>query len=136
MKKILVIIVNVIIITAILAFVVLYNLTSINITERVKELATLKVLGFRDREVTEYIVRENTVLTLLSIAVGLVGGRFLHGWLVRTVEVDICMFGRSAKPVSYVLAAVLTVLFAALVNGIGHRTMKSISMVESLKSNE
>lgn len=130
------VVVIIIVAAAALAFVVLYNLTSINITERVKELATLKVLGFRDREVTEYIVRENTVLTLLSIAVGLVGGRFLHGWLVRTVEVDICMFGRSAKPVSYVLAAVLTVLFAALVNGIGHRTMKSISMVESLKSNE
>ena len=126
----------IIVAAALLAFIVLYNLTSINITERTKELATLKVLGFRDIEVSEYIVRENTALTILGCAIGLIGGKFLHGWLVRTVEVEMCMFGRSASALSYVLAALMTVVFTVIVNIIGHSAMKKISMVESLKSNE
>jgi putative ABC transport system permease protein len=130
------VVVIILISAALLALVVLYNLTNINIPERLRELATIKVLGFYDREVSWYIFRENTVLTAAGIVLGLVGGKFLHGWLVRTVELDFVMFGRSAKPASFVLAAVLTFLFAALVNIIGQRRMKRINMVESLKTNE
>ena len=74
---------------------VLYNLTNINITERVRELATLKVLGFFDKEITAYVYRENVFLTLFGIVLGLVMGRLLHAWLVLTVEVDLVMFGRT-----------------------------------------
>jgi putative ABC transport system permease protein len=121
---------------ALLALVVLYNLTNINITERNRELATIKVLGFYDREVSWYIFRENTILTVAGVLIGLLGGKFLHSWLVRTVELDFVMFGRQAKPMSYVFAALLTFLFAVLVNIIGHGHMKRINMVESLKTNE
>lgn len=119
-----------------LALVVLYNLTNINITERSRELATIKVLGFYDREVSWYIFRENTILTVIGVVLGLIGGKFLHGWLVRTVELSFVMFGRSARPLSYVFAALLTFIFAVIVNIIGHRHMKRINMVESLKTNE
>ncbi|SHI19785.1 putative ABC transport system permease protein [Sporobacter termitidis DSM 10068] len=121
---------------ALLAFVVLYNLTNINITERTRELATIKVLGFYDREVSWYIVRENMILTVIGAALGLVGGKFLHAWLVRTVELSFVMFGRTPKPSSYILAALLTFLFAVAVNFIGQRHIKRINMVESLKTNE
>ena len=126
----------IIVAAAMLAFIVLYNLTSINITERTRELATLKVLGFRDREVTQYIIRENLVLTVMGIAVGMVGGKFLSGWLIRTVEVDFCMFSRDVTTASYVLAAAMTAVFSAVVNVLGHIRMRKIDMVQSLKSNE
>jgi putative ABC transport system permease protein len=119
-----------------LALVVLYNLTNINITERARELATIKVLGFYDREVSWYIFRENTILTVIGVLVGLLGGKLLHGWLVKTIELSFVMFGREAKPLSYVFAALLTAAFAVAVNIIGHRHMKRINMVESLKTNE
>ena len=128
----------VIIITAAaaLAFVVLYNLTNINITERVRELATLKVLGFFDREVTAYVYRENLFLTLFGIVLGLVMGRFLHAWVVLTVEVEMVMFGRTAPPYAYWLAAALTVVFSAAVNIAAHFKLKKVDMVESLKTVE
>ena len=128
----------VIIITAAaaLAFVVLYNLTNINITERTRELATLKVLGFFDREVTAYVYRENLFLTLFGIALGLVMGRFLHAWMVLTVEVELVMFGRTAPPYAYVLAAALTVVFSIAVNIAAHFKLKKVDMVESLKTVE
>ncbi|MCI8697870.1 MAG: FtsX-like permease family protein [Oscillospiraceae bacterium] len=128
----------VIIITAAaaLAFVVLYNLTNINITERVRELATLKVLGFFDREVTAYVYRENLFLTLFGIVLGLVMGRFLHAWMVLTVEVEMVMFGRTAPPYAYWLAAVLTVVFSIAVNVAAHYKLKKVDMVESLKTVE
>lgn len=128
----------VIIITAAaaLAFVVLYNLTNINITERTRELATLKVLGFFDREVTAYVYRENLFLTLFGIVLGLVMGRFLHAWMVLTVEVELVMFGRTAPPYAYVLAAVLTVVFSIAVNIAAHFKLKKVDMVESLKTVE
>jgi len=128
----------VIIITAAaaLAFVVLYNLTNINITERVRELATLKVLGFFDREVTAYVYRENLFLTLFGIVLGLVLGRFLHAWMVLTVEVELVMFGRAAPPYAYWLAAALTVLFSVAVNIAAHFKLKKVDMVESLKTVE
>jgi putative ABC transport system permease protein len=121
---------------ALLAFIVLYNLSNINILERMRELATIKVLGFYDMEVTWYVFRESVILTLIGIALGLVGGKFLHGWLVTTVEMDFTMFGRSAGNLSYLWSALMTVAFAIVVNIIGHLQMKKINMIESLKSVE
>lgn len=121
---------------ALLAFVVLYNLTTINIAERARELATIKVLGFYDREVGLYIFRENTILTALGIGLGLIGGRFLLAWLVKTVELNMVMFGREAGPLSYVFAALLTIIFALVVNLVGQRLVKRIDMAQSLKTNE
>ncbi len=121
---------------AALAFVVLYNLTNINITERTRELATLKVLGFYDRETTAYVYRENIFLTIFGILLGLVLGRLLHSWLILTVEVTRVMFGRTAPPYAYVLAAVLTALFSVIVNIAAHFKLKKIDMVESLKTVE
>ena len=119
-----------------LAFVVLYNLTNINITERTKELATIKVLGFYDREVSAYIYRETAILSLIGTAVGLVAGIFLHAFVVKTAEVDMVMFGRSIGWLSYVLAAALTLFFSLLVNLVMIRKLKKIDMVESMKAGE
>ena len=129
-------VVIIIVAAAALAFVVLYNLTNINITERMRELATLKVLGFFDREVTAYVYRENLFLTLFGIALGLVMGRFLHSFLVLTVEVELVMFGRTAPPYAYWLAAALTAAFSILVNIAAHFKLKKVDMVESLKTVE
>ena len=126
----------IIVAAAALAFVVLYNLTNINITERRSELATLKVLGFYDRETTAYVLRENVFLTLFGVILGLVLGRFLHSWMVVTVEVDLVMFGRTAPPYAYVLAAVMTALFSLIVNVAAHFRLKKVDMVESLKTVE
>lgn len=129
-------VVIIIVSAAALAFVVLYNLTNINITERMRELATLKVLGFYDRETSAYVYRENIFLTLFGILLGLVMGRFLHSWMVLTVEVDLVMFGRTAPPYAYILAAILTAVFSAVVNIVAHYSLKKIDMVESLKTVE
>ena len=130
------VVVIVILSAAALAMVVLYNLSNINITERQRELATIKVLGFYDREVSAYVYRENIVLTVFGIALGIAMGHFLHVWLVRSVEIELMMFGRETDPMAYVWAACLTVLFSVLVNLMAHRKMKKIDMVESLKSAE
>ena len=119
---------------AALAFVVLMNLTNINITERLRELATLKVLGFYNREVSAYIYRENAILTVFGVLAGMVLGKFLHQLLILTVEIDMVMFGREAGVMSYVYAAVLTALFSFLVNVISRKKLKKIDMVESLKT--
>ena len=119
-----------------LAFVVLYNLTNINITERQKELATIKVLGFYDREVSAYIYRETTILMLIGTAVGLLAGIALHAFVVQTAEVDIVMFVREISGMSYVYAALLTVLFSVLVDLTMLPRLRKIDMVESLKSAE
>lgn len=119
-----------------LAFVVLYNLTNINISERVKEIATIKVLGFYDVEVSAYIYRENVILTILGTAVGLVLGMFLHQFVIHTAEIDMVMFGRTVFPLSYVWSALLTAAFSLLVNLVMHRKLKKISMVESMKAPE
>ena len=126
----------IIVAAAALAFVVLYNLTNINITERTRELATLKVLGFYDGETSAYVYRENIFLTLFGIVLGLFLGRLLHSWLVLTVEVDMVMFGRTAPPYAYILAAVLTVIFSLAVNVAAHFKLKKVDMVESLKTVE
>ena len=131
------IIVWVLIISAgLLAFVVLYNLNNINITERKRELATIKLLGFYDREVANYVYRENILLTLLGALVGIFLGLLLHSYVVRTVEVDIMMFGRTIKTLSYVYSLALTILFSVFVNFFMYFHLKKIDMVESLKSVE
>jgi len=119
-----------------LAFVVLYNLNNINITERQRELATLKVLGFFDKEVSQYVLRENIILTVVGILFGAVFGIGLHRYIIVTVEVDAVMFGRNIRPVSFVYCALLTCVFSAIVNLFMHKKLKKINMVESLKSVE
>ncbi len=126
----------IIVCAAALAFVVLYNLTNINITERLRELATLKVLGFYDRELSAYIYRENVILTVFGVGLGMVLGKVLHQWLILTVEIDMLMFGRVLLPQSYVWAVALTVVFSLLVNLAAHRKLKGQDMVESLKTVE
>jgi putative ABC transport system permease protein len=121
---------------ALLAFVVLYNLNNINITERRRELATLKVLGFFDGEVSAYVFRENVVLTVIGAAAGVVLGKILHQFVIVTVEVDEVMFGRVINLPSYIYSIILTFLFAAFVNWLMHFKLKKIDMVESLKSVE
>lgn len=125
-----------IICAGLLAFIVLYNLTNINITERQREIATIKVLGFFDREVSSYIYRETAVLSLIGTGVGLLLGIALHAFVVKTSEVDMVMFGRSISPMSFVLAALLTLIFSLLVNLVMYKKLKKISMVESMKSGE
>ncbi|MBQ8194740.1 MAG: ABC transporter permease [Oscillospiraceae bacterium] len=119
-----------------LAFVVLYNLTNVNITERVREIATLKVLGFYDREVSSYVFRENIILSLIGNAVGLLLGIVLCNFVVQTAEIDEVMFGREIHGTSYIYAFALTFVFSLLVNLLMTRVLKKISMVESLKSVE
>ncbi len=119
-----------------LAFIVLYNLSNINITERRRELATLKVLGFYDMEVSGYVYRENVLLTLIGILLGMAGGKLLHGYVITTCEVDMVMFGHIIKPVSFLYSGLLTVLFAVLIGIMMHFKLKKIDMIESLKSIE
>jgi len=125
-----------IIVAGMLSFVVLYNLNNINITERRRELATLKVLGFHDMEVAMYVYRENILLTLLGALVGCGIGKFLHHFTITTVEVDMAMFGRVIYPSSYLIAALFTIGFSAFVNWMMFFKLKKINMVESLKSVE
>ena len=119
-----------------LAFIVLYNLSNINITERVREIATLEVLGSTDREVSQYIFRETILLTVLGIIFGLVLGRFLAFYVIETAEIDLVMFGRDIKWQSYAYATALTMVFSLLNSLIMRRPIRKISMVESLKSVE
>ena len=119
-----------------LAFVVLYNLNNINITERQRELATLKVLGFYDGEVSQYVFRENVLLSFIGILAGAVFGIFLHRYVITTVEVDAVMFGRNIKPISFVYSGLITFGFSMFVIMVMHFKLKKIDMVESLKSVE
>lgn len=121
---------------SLLAFVVLYNLSNINITERIRELATIKVLGFYDREVDAYLYRENVVLTLIGCGAGLLLGIFLHRFVIVTAEVDMVMFTRTITPLSFLLSALFTVIFAVFVNFVMHFRLKKVDMTESLKSVE
>jgi len=130
------VIVVVIVSAGALAYVVMYNLTNINITERIREIATLKVLGFYDKEVDAYIFRENILLTLMGTAVGLFVGIFLAQFIITTAEVDLVMFGRNIYAGSYVLAAIFTLVFSLLVTLVMHRRLKDVDMIEALKSVE
>ena len=119
---------------AVLAFVVLYNLTNINIGERYREIATLKVLGFTFHEVNAYIYRETMLLTIIGAIIGCVLGVWMSGFVVVTAEVNQMMFGRDIHPLSYVIALVLTMVFSVIVTIAMRRKLKRIDMVESLKS--
>ena len=119
-----------------LAFVALYNLTNVNITERIREIATLKVLGFYDREVSSYVFRENVILSVMGAAAGLLLGTALCQFVITTAEIDEVMFGRSIHLPSYLWAFLLTIVFSLIVNFCMTGLLKKISMVESLKSVE
>lgn len=125
-----------IICAAALAFVVLYNLTNINIAERTREIATIKVLGFYNKEVAFYVYRENIILTVVGILAGLGLGVLLTGFLVQTTETDTFMFGREIYFLSYLYAIGLTASFSLFVNAVMYFKMKAINMVDSLKSIE
>ena len=130
------VVVVLIVASAMLDFVVLYNLANINIAERQREIATLKVLGFHDNEVDNYINKENIIFTILGIALGLILGTFLTSAIIGSIEIDVLKFIRNIKPISYVYSAIITLLFSSIVNFIIHFVLKKIDMIESLKSVE
>ena len=137
MLQALVLVIIVLIITAaLLAYVVLYNLNNVNITERRRELATLKVLGFYDMEVAQYVYHENILLTAIGIVAGVFMGIILHQYIIHTIRVDMVMFGQHVSAVSFLISAVLTAVFSAFVNFVMYFKLKEIDMVESLKSVE
>lgn len=119
-----------------LAFVVLYNLTNVNISERIREIATIKVLGFYDREVGEYVYRENIILTLIGGVFGLLLGMALHAYIMTTIELDGVMFGTKINISSFLISYGITILFSLLINVFMYPSLKKIPMVESLKSVE
>ncbi len=125
-----------IIAAGLLALVVLYNLSNTNISERVRELATIKVLGFYDPEVYEYVGKEMLLLTIIGILVGLLGGNFLTTFIIKTCELDAFMFNPQIEIASYLYGIVITMLFATIVNIITYFALKKIDMIESLKSVE
>ena len=119
-----------------LAFVVLYNLANVNISERIRELATIKVLGFYDKEVYDYVTRETIILTIIGIVLGLFGGYFLNYYLIGTCEINTLRFCKIIEPISYVYAVIITVVFTMIVNIVTYFALKKIDMIESLKSVE
>lgn len=125
-----------IIVSGLLAFIVLYNLTNINISERIRELSTIKVLGFYDNEVTMYVYRENIILTCIGVFFGCFLGKIVHGYVLKTVEVDMLMFSPTIHWLSYLYSSLLTFFFALLVMVIMHRKLKKVDMIEALKSND
>ena len=119
-----------------LALVVLYNLSNVNISERIRELATIKVLGFYDREVYDYVSKETMILTIIGIIIGLVAGYFLNLFVIETCELDVIVFNKIVEPISYLYAAAITGGFAIIVNITIYFRLKKIDMIESLKSVE
>ncbi len=125
-----------ILLSGILSFVVLYNLTNINVSERIRELSTIKVLGFYDREVTLYIVRENIVLTLVGILVGYGIGNLLTAYILHQAATNLIIFPLTIAPIGYITATVLMLVFTAIVMYVTHKKLQHIDMIEALKSNE
>ncbi len=130
------VVVILIVLASMLSFVVLYNLSNININERKREIATLKVLGFYNNEVDNYITKENIILTLLGIVIGLIFGYFLTNAVVSTVEIESARFIHQIKVASYIYSVLLSIMFTVIVNIITHFNLKKIDMIESLKSVE
>ena len=126
----------IIICAAALAFIVLYNLTNINITERIREIATIKVLGFYPRETSSYVFRENVVLTAIAALVGIPLGTILHRFVMTKIQVDLMSFDVHITLLSYILSVAGTFVFAIIVNLVMRRKLDKISMTESLKSIE
>lgn len=122
--------------SCLLAFIVLYNLTTINITERVREIATLKVLGFNDKEVSLYVYRETMILTVIGALIGLVLGVFLHKFVITSAEMEFIMFQRNINGISYVYAFIITMIFSIIISIFTHYKLKKIDMIEALKSVE
>lgn len=119
-----------------LALVVLYNLTNINVSERIRELSTIKVLGFFDREVTMYVYRENFVLTIMGITAGLILGVLLHQFVIITAEIDMMMFSRTIRFPSYIYASLMTFMFSVFVMIIMHFKLRNVDMIEALKTQD
>ena len=119
-----------------LAFIVLYNLANVNISERIRELATIKVLGFYDNEVYDYIGRETIILTIIGILLGLISGYFLELFIIKTCELDILMFDTRISIWTYIYSASLTIFFTVIVSIVTYFALKKIDMIESLKSVE
>ena len=119
-----------------LAFIVLYNLTNINITERIREIATIKVLGFYARETADYVFRENLVLTAMGALVGLALGKWLHWFVMYNINIEMVSFKKIITPASYLLSLLFTFIFALLVNALMYFKLEKINMAESLKSIE
>ena len=134
MEKMQLVVYILIVAAALLAFAVLYNLSNVNISERIRELATLKVLGFYNKEVFNYITKETRILTGIGIILGLFAGYFLGMYIIKTCELDTLMFVQEVKPMSFVYGFVITIIFAEIVNIAVNHTLKKISMTESLKS--
>lgn len=134
MKSLDYVVIMIILCAAALAFIVLYNLTNINITERMREIATIKVLGFYKKETSSYVFRENTVLTFIGSLIGLGLGYFLHRFVMTEIKVDMVAFAIRIKPISYIYSIILTFVFAWIVNRIMTFKLEKINMAESLKS--
>ena len=130
------VIVVLIVAAALLTFVIMYNLSTINISERKREIATLKVLGFYDREVDSYITRENVILTIIGIVFGLISGVYLSYYLISTCEPQSIMFVKTVELDSYIISALISSIFMIIVNFVTHNSLKHINMVESLKNVE
>ena len=128
------IVVVLVVAAAALAFIVLYNLTNIQLIERMREIASLKVLGFNRREVVSYLFRETILLVIVGALVGLAAGTVLEGYVISTAEVDMVMFGRDIHLASYLISFALTLLFSLIVMAIISPKLHAIDMVESLKS--
>ena len=133
MKSLDIVVWIIILAAAMLAFLVLFNLTNINVTERVRELATLKVLGFYDGETASYVYRENMVLTLFGALLGMFAGKWLHRWLIGTIEMEYMIFGHGLHGRSYLYAVILTAVFSLSVNFFSYFYIRKIDLVESLK---
>ncbi len=136
LSKLNAVVVILIIASSMLAFVILYNLSSINISERKREISTLKVLGFYDEEVDAYITNENYFITIVGIAIGLFGGLYLCHYVINTCEPQYVMFVRHIKISSYIISALISIAFTFIVSRLTHINLKKIDMIESLKSNE
>ena len=114
----------------------MYNLSNVNISERIRELATIKVLGFYDKEVYEYVTRETVILTIIGIVLGLIGGYFLNSFILGTCEINSLRFAKIINPISYVYATLITVVFTIIVNIATYFALKKIDMIENLKTVE
>jgi putative ABC transport system permease protein len=136
MKSLNYVVIILIVSAGLLAFVVLYNLSNVNISERIRELATIKVLGFYDKEVYLYVTRETVILTAIGIILGLIGGYFLNYFIIGTCEINILRFAKIVQPISYIYAAMITIGFTLIVNLVTYFALKKIDMIESLKSVE
>lgn len=136
MKSLNYVVIILIVSAGLLAFVVLYNLSNVNISERIRELATIKVLGFYDKEVYTYVTKETILLTAIGIILGLIGGYFLNYFIIGTCEINMLRFIKIINPMSYIYASAITIIFTAIVNLVTYFALKKIDMIESLKSVE